>query len=121
MNDDFKGFDELTELLEEYAAEADEERVMKTLEYGAEELVKILKKLPKPYSQIHTPGYTHLVNTFIYQQNNKQVDVGWGKYYGKMVENGTTKMRAYPHLNPAWEKNKELIYNKMLSSTAWKG
>lgn len=120
MADDFKAFDDLTDLLKECAKAADEEHVMQVLETGAEEFVKILLKLPKPISKINSPGYTHLVKTFAHRRNKEQVEVGWGKYYGPIVEKGSARMVAKPHVAPAWERNKNQIFKKMLDGV-WKG
>ena len=120
MNDDFKAFDDLGSLIDSYVKAASEENVMDMLETGAKEFVSILMKLSKPFSKINSPGYTHLIRTFAYKRNKDQVEVGWGKYYGPIVENGSIKNLAHPHVGPAWERNKEQIYKKMLKG-AMKG
>ncbi len=85
------------------------------LEIGAQEFVKDLLKLPKPISKIRKSGYTHLIETFTYQKvQNNEINIGWGKYYGRMVEDGTFKTRAQPHLKPTYEKNKEKYYKIMI-------
>lgn len=114
MTDFYRGFDILEDTIKKYAEKADDGKILDILESGAEEFVTILLKLPRPRSDIKASGYTHLVDSFASRRNKNQVEVGWGKYYGPLVERGTTKMRATPHLKPAWEKNKEQIYNKMI-------
>lgn len=89
------------------------EKPTKILEVGAKEFVKDLSKLPRPISEIRKSAYTHLIDTFAFQTQKKEVAVGWGKYYGFMVENGTIKMNARAHLNPLWERNKNKYYNLM--------
>ena len=44
------------------------------------------------------------------------IKVGWGKYYGPMLEHGTRKMAARVHLKPLFERNKEKYYKKMAES-----
>lgn len=44
------------------------------------------------------------------------IDVGWGKYYGPMLEHGTKKMSAKAHLKPLFEQNKERYYKKMIAA-----
>ena len=44
------------------------------------------------------------------------IEVGWGKYYGPMLEHGTRKMAAREHLKPLFERNKEKYYRKMTES-----
>ena len=109
----YEGFQDLINEFEEYIKST--ENVTEVLEVGAEEFVFDLRKLPKPISKIKKSGYTHLVNTFAYKTRNKEVEVGWGKYYGPMVENGTKKMSARPHLKPLWNRNKEKYYKKMIT------
>lgn len=88
------------------------------LEVGAKEFVKDLLKLPKPKSRIRASGYTHLVDCFNYQKSkkhNNEIEVGWGKYYGPMVENGTKIIKAQPHLKPTFNKNKDKYYRLMIN------
>lgn len=73
-------------------------------------------KLPKPYSKITSANYTHLVDSFSYKRTKIDVIVGWGKYYGPMVEDGTKKMKAQPHLRPEFERNKNKYYQKMIQN-----
>ena len=87
---------------------------------GAKEFVSDLLKLPKPKSRIRKAGYTHLIDTFAYREKKKEVEVGWGKYYGPMVEHGTTKMNEQPHVYPLWDKNKEKYYKTMLAKAGLK-
>ena len=112
MGNMYDGFLELAEELEKTIKKV--EKPEKILEIGAREFTKDLKKLPKPISQIRKSGYTHLVNTFSYRQKGKEFEVGWGKYYGPMVENGTNKMSARAHLKPCFERNKEKYYDKVI-------
>ena len=96
-NDDFyKGFNELGKDLEDYLKSV--ENVQDVLEVGAKDFVKDLLKLAKPKSRIRKSGYTHLIDTFAYRKaKNKEVEVGWGEYYGRFVEYGTRKMGARTH------------------------
>lgn len=82
---------------------------------GAKEFVKDLLKLPKPISRIRKAGYTHLIDSFAYKVKKYEVEAGWGKYYGPMVEHGTNKMNEQPHLYPLWDKNKEKYYKLMIT------
>jgi len=112
-NDFYEGFDELGKELELYLKNV--ENVQDILEVGAKEFVNDLLKLPKPKSKIRKSGYTHLVDSFSYRKaKNNEIEVGWGEYYGLMVEKGTTKMRAQPHLKTTWERNKNKYYEKMI-------
>lgn len=114
MSEVYDGFDGLIKLLNDYAEKADTSRVEKALESGAKEFVEDLLKLPKPRSKINKPGYTHLVDCFGYQKKNDGYVVGWGKYYGRMVEVGTRRTKAQPHLIPTFSKNKEKYYKTMI-------
>lgn len=110
----YDGFEAMSEILEKYIDGAS--NAVDILEVGAKEFVNDLLKLPKPISKIRKSGYTHLIKCFAYKKKNKEVEVGWGKYYGPMLEHGTTKMNAQEHLYPVWDRNKEKYYKKCLPS-----
>ena len=107
----FNGFEELMNEFQGYITKVEEP--VEILEVGAKSFVNDLKKLPRPISKIRKTGYTHLIDTFAYKKLSKENEVGWGKYYGRMVENGTKKMTARPHLNPCFERNKDKYYRQM--------
>ena len=109
----YSGFEALSEILEKYANKAD--NFIDVLEVGAKEFVNDLLKLPKPMSKIRKAGYTHLIRSFAYKKRKDEVEVGWGKYYGPMVEHETKKMDENPHVYPLWDKNKEKYYKTMLT------
>lgn len=116
----YEGFQDLADIIEKYAKGA--ENVIEVLEEGAKEFVSDLLKLPKPISNIRKSGYTHLIDTFSYRKKTKEIEVGWGKYYGPMLDNGTKKMDSQPHIYPLWDKNKEKYYKTMLTKmgiTTW--
>lgn len=107
------GFEALCDILENYIDKAD--NAIEALVAGAEEFVNDALKLPKPISKIRKAGYTHLVHSFSYRVNKNEVEAGWGKYYGPMVEHGTVNMDANPHLQPLFDRNKEKYYKTMLT------
>ena len=113
VSDGFQGFQDLANVLQKYSDNV--ENFTDTLEIGAKEFVNDLLKLPKPISKIRKAGYTHLINSFCYEKNKDEVVVGWGKYYGRMLEQGTEKMNAREHFYPVWDKNKEKYYKTMLT------
>lgn len=110
---DYNGFGALEEMLENYIREID--NVVDVLEVGAQDFVKDLLKLTKPISTIKKAGYTHLIDCFAYKKKKSEVEVGWGKYYGPMLEHGTKKMNPKEHLYPVWDINKEKYYKAMLT------
>lgn len=109
----YDAFQDLAEIIEKYAKNVD--NVIDVLESGAKEFVNDLLKLPKPISKIRKAGYTHLIDSFTYRKENDEVEVGWGKYYGPMLEHGTVKMNAREHMYPLWDKNKEKYYKTMIT------
>ena len=109
----YSGFEAMSEILEKYIDGAD--NAVDVLEAGAKEFVSDLLKLPKPISKIRKSGYTHLIKCFAYKKKNKEVEAGWGKYYGPMLEHGTVKMNAQEHLYQVWDRNREKYYKKMLT------
>ena len=114
----YSGFEALSEELEKYLDKVD--NAVEVLETGAEAFVNDALKLPKPMSKIRKSSYTHLVRSFALRKKDKEIEVGWGKYYGPMVEHGTKNMDANPHISPLWEKNKEKYYKIMLTKLGLK-
>lgn len=109
----YDGFQDLANIIEHYAKGA--ENAMIGIEEGAKQFVNDLLKLPKPISKIRKASYTHLINSFAYRDKKTEIETGWGKYYGPMVEHGTVKMDANPHVYPLWDRNKEKYYKTMLT------
>lgn len=107
------GFDEFSGLLDKFERNVSKENLFSTLEYGAKEFAQDLRKLPKPRSEIQKGGYTHILDTMTTRRTPKDVEVGWGKYYGPMLEKGTRKMAARSHLRPLFERNKNKYYKMM--------
>ena len=109
----YDGFQDLANIIEGYMKNV--ENPTDVLLVGAKEFVSDLLRLPRPMSKIRKAGYIHLVDSFAYKVKKDEVEAGWGKYYGPMVEHGTTKMNEQPHLYPLWDKNKEKYYKTMLT------
>lgn len=105
------GFDSLLKQIE--SSQIDNQKIVSTLEMGAKEFAKDVRKLPRPRSRMSGSGYTHLIDTVTTRKLKSEVEVGWGKYYGPMVEHGTRKMKGTPHMNPTYEKNKKKYYDIM--------
>ncbi len=111
---EFEGFNDLADIVSKYVDGA--ENAIEGIKAGAVEFVNDLLKLPKPMSKIRTAGYTHLVRSFSYRERKEEIEVGWGKYYGPMVEHGAKQMKtSHPHVYPLWDKNKEKYYKTMLT------
>lgn len=108
----YTGFEDLSKELEKYMHTA--ENSIEILLAGAEAAKKDLDKLTKPMSRIRKSGYSHLVDDFPIEKKEKEVVVGWSKYYGRMVERGTEKMYARAHMYPLWEQNEKKYYKIML-------
>lgn len=110
----FSGFETLLEVTQKYMKVA--ENPIPAMIAGAKAFTNDLGKLTRPMSEIRKPGYTHLIDTFGYEVQEKEVVVGWGKYFGRMVEYGTSKMAAREHFRPVFNQNKEKYYKKMLDT-----
>lgn len=108
------GFREFDKLLKELADKVSTEKMQKAIEEGAKTLVSDIKRLPKPRSEITQGGYTHLLDTVGYKRNRDEIEVGWSKYYGPMLESGTRKMGAQSHLRSTFNKNKDKYYKAMI-------
>lgn len=111
MSLNFEVFEDIVVDLNSFIKKAED--LIKILEIGAKSFVKDLKKLTSPYSKIRRSGYTHLIDTFCYEIEKNEIKVGWGKYYGRMVEEGTVLINAQPHLRPTFENNKIKYYEEM--------
>ena len=107
------GFGEFEKMMKEYAEKVSEGKALDAIEAGAQEFVNDLLRLPKPRSRITKARYTHIIDTFALERTESNIKVGWGKYYGPMLEHGTRKMSARAHLKPLFEQNKEKYYKKM--------
>ena len=56
------------------------------------------------------------MRSFSYRERKEEIEVGWGKYCGPMVEHGAKQMKtSHPHVYPLWDKNKEKYYKTMLT------
>ena len=111
------GFEKLQDILKKY--EISDEKVLNAMEHGAKEMCMDMRKLPKPRSNVRKAGYTHLLDTFTYERKRGEVEVRWGKYYGPMVENGTVRAKASPHMKPYFKANQNKIYNSIVNKL-WK-
>ena len=111
INND-QSFRDLENIFSEYAKAAD--NATEILQKGADEFVKDLKMLPAPRSRISKPGYTHMIDLFASREERGNILVGWGKYYGPIVEGGSNRMAARPHFKPLFSRNKEKYYNLMI-------
>lgn len=111
-NDGFKDFNEL---IEKYSQKVDKDKVLNAIQKGADALAKDVRARPKPRSSINKSGYTHLLDTVTTKVNakKKEIEVGWGKYYGPMIERGTKKIDAQPHIKPTYNQNIEK-YQKII-------
>ena len=117
LNTNFEGFEELQQLLIEEARKVDKENLKQALLAGATELASDANKLPKPISRINSPGYTHLLSSIsarMMQGGATGAEVGWGKFYGRMVEKGTSKMSPRAHLIPLFERNSKNYYQTIV-------
>lgn len=112
------GFEELEKMLSDFSKES--ENVVDLLVIGAKALVDDVRKLPRPRSAIKKSGHTHLLDTVTYSRKKDEVETGWGKYYGPMVERGTRKMAGTPHFSTTFEANKEKYY-KLMTKDLYEG
>lgn len=102
----YDGFQELTRILEEYSRKADDDTISRVVKAGADAFVKDVRALPRPRSKIGGK-HTHMLDSVTTKRDGRDWLAGWGMYWGRFVETGTSKMRAQPHLINTWNKNKE--------------
>lgn len=115
MNDDLIiGFENLEKQLSRFLKSAED--VSSVLEVGAQAYVDDLLRLPKPYRQIKSYSYTHLVESFTYRKNSDgTIDVGSIKYYSIFVDKGTRFQKAQPFYKPVFGSNKARYYQEMIN------
>lgn len=117
LNTNFEGLEDIQQTLLEMAQKVDKEHLKEALYAGAVECASDANKLPKPISRINSPGYTHLlasISARMMEGGATGAEVGWGKFYGRMVEKGTRKMAPRAHLIPMFEKNANNYYQKIV-------
>jgi HK97 gp10 family phage protein len=118
MTDDNKGFLNLIDTLNNFSKMADEDNIKEAQEAGAAFLVGKLRRLSKP----RNTGKMLESMDFEYNKKEKTVEVGWGKFYGRLVESGHKTrsgkkvVSAKAHLKPTFEANKNFI-NKIMIDT----
>lgn len=112
--DDGKGFDAFDDELVKYMKAADPENIIQILKAGADQLVADVRALPQPRSRITKAGHTHLLDTVTGEEARQKGDyvVGWGRYYGPIVEKGHvtpkgTHVSARAHLKPTYQQNRD--------------
>lgn len=106
-----QAFTDLEKIFAELMEAAD--NVPEVLQAGANAFLTDLKKLPSPRSNINKAGYSHLIDTFASRREGEDILIGWGKYYGPILEAGSKKMRAHPHFKPLWRRNADRYYKLM--------
>lgn len=106
-----KAFAELEDTFSDLIKASDD--IPGVLQVAADAFIKDLKALPSPRSDISAAGYTHMLDSFATKKQGESVLIGWGKYYGPILENGSKKMRPHRHFRPTWDRNKEKYYKLM--------
>lgn len=118
------GFQDLEDELKEYLAGTDDAKITETLKIGAEEFKADLGKLASPRSRINKGGYTHILDTFAVRQEDTGWLVGWGKYYGPILESGwknagtghSSSHAAIPHFRNCFNQNRDRYYKDMIAN-----
>lgn len=105
-----KGFQELSEELAEISKSTTESVRREALDDGAEIIVARARQLaPRDTGLLKSEGIVKGDN------DGDSIKVGWTKdgFYGRFLENGTSKMAPRPHLRPAWEQEKTAVLDAM--------
>ena len=109
---EFDGFAELSQELNEIAKDCSETKRKQALEKGNDIIVKDARmRAPVRTGLLSRQG---IVSEII---NADEVDIGWTEdaFYGRFLENGTSKMSARPHLRPAYEAKKNEVLQIMIN------
>ena len=107
---DTGGYEYLDEACQQALRALDHASVVRILKAGADLLVSDVRALPSPRSQIARAGYTHLLDSVTGKEADDGYTVGWGKYYGPIVEAGHIspkgrRVAARAHLRPTYKQN----------------
>lgn len=112
MEDLTKGFAELQNELDRYAKGVSEPYRRQALDAGADIIVERARAIaPVDTGKLKREGIVKGDN------DGSSIQVGWTKeeFYGRFLENGTSKMAPRPHIRPAYEQTKTRVADKMLS------
>ena len=112
MADLTKGFDELAQELSEIAKAATGPAKQQALDKGGDIVVQRARALaPVRTGLLKREGIVKGDNT------GDKIDIGWSKdgFYGRFLENGTSKMAPRPHISPAWEQTTTQVTRTMLN------
>lgn len=111
MADLLMGFEELSKELAQIAKDAGPEKRKRALEAGA----KIVVEKARASVPVRT-GLLKREGIAAESPKDDAVEIGWTQsgFYGRFLEHGTSKMRARPHLQPAYEREQNRITQTML-------
>lgn len=122
MADDFEGLQRLTALLEGYSKNANAANILQAQKSGAEYFCEVMRRKTSPRGR----SREHMLDSITYEQDtqNAETIVGWGKFYGRMVESGhraggwakaSKTVAASPHLKPEFNQQKDQIISRMVA------
>jgi len=122
MADDFEGLQRLADLLEGYSVNADPANILRAQQAGAEYFCEVMRSKMSPRGR----SREHMLDSIAYEQEpqNTVTVVGWGKFYGRMVESGhraggwakaSKTVAANPHMKPEFIKQKDQIISRMVA------
>lgn len=120
MAEDFEGLQRLADLLAGYSVNANPANILRAQKAGAEYFCEIMRRKSSPRGR----SREHMLDSIAYEQDahNTVTVVGWGKFYGRMVEAGhraggwaksSKSVAANPHMKPEFNKQKNQIINRM--------
>ena len=110
------GYQYMDEITQNALKAMDPASLVEILKAGADELVKDVRALPKPRS--NRTGYTHMLDSVTGQAEAPKYLVGWGRYYGPIVEAGHKsrsgkKVPARAHLRKTYKDHMEKYQKAM--------
>ncbi len=126
MADDFQGFARLAALLEGYVERSSPANILKAHAAGAEYFVGVMRSRGSPRGR----SSPHMLDTITYEQDSAKTEtvVGWGKFYGRLVESGhraggfakkkmakKSTVPGRPHMRPEFNSQREEIINRMVA------
>lgn len=112
MELEFEGMDQLVQQLERIGNEANKYSEEALIEAGTTLQEEVKKRVPVRTGNLKnhielSEVEDKTIDVYVDQQGNA--------YYGAMIENGTSKMRAQPFMYPAFHNSRGKIQRKMIS------
>lgn len=113
MSETYDGFAQMAKDLERAARAVDEPTRKEALKAGADIIVEGARHIIAPHRR---EGI--LEENIVSQYKDEEQLIGWSAdgFYGRFLENGTSKMDAIPHVKTSYAEHKEKVAAAMINT-----